>query len=241
MAAPLTLLLLHGLGATHEVWDPMIEASSARWNGPIHAPDLRGHGGAPWRDGYRLGDFAEDLGSFIGEGDYVVLGHSMGGAVALALASGRYGGAPQHALGLGVKVEWTDEERTGLAKRAAGPPRRFASREEAVDRYLKSAGLAGLIGPESHLARAGVREDAEGWRLACDPRTGEVGPPPMDALCSKAQAPFALACGQHDPMVDVDQLRRWDANARALAGLGHNAMVEDPQAVWRWLRATIAR
>jgi pimeloyl-ACP methyl ester carboxylesterase len=169
----------------------------------------------------------------------VVLGHSLGGVIALALASGRYGPTPKRALGLGVKVEWTAEEREGLAKRASAPARHFATREEAVDRYLKSSGLVGLIDPASPDAQAGVRQDAEGWRLACDPRTGEVGSPAMDALTAEAKAPFALACGELDPMVNVDQLRRWDPDARALAGMGHNAMVEDPQAVWRWLGAVL--
>jgi pimeloyl-ACP methyl ester carboxylesterase len=217
----------------------MIDTSSDYWDGAIHAPGLRGHGAASWAESYRIEDFARDIGSYVVERDFVVLGHSLGGVIALALASGRYGVAPKHVMGLGIKVEWTAEQGEGLAKRASAPVRHFATCEEAVDRYLKSSGLVGQIDPASPGAQTGVRQDAEGWRLACDPRTGEVGPPAMGALCAEAKAPFALACGELDPMVNVDQLRRWDPNARALAGLGHNAMVEDPQAVWRWLGAVL--
>ena len=45
-----TLILLHGLGATGQVWDPLVEA--AAWSGRILAPDLPGHGSSSWADTY---------------------------------------------------------------------------------------------------------------------------------------------------------------------------------------------
>ncbi len=239
---PRTLLLLHGLGATAEVWTPFRETLGDAVDTVI-APDLRGHGRTSWRDSYRLDDFASDVAEMLsvqGVSDYVALGHSMGGAVALALANGTFGPQPRLALGLGIKVAWTEAESVGLAKRAASPPRIFATRDEAVDRYLKSAGLSRLIDPASNMALAGVTAAGEGWRLACDPRTGEVGAPPMDDLIANACCPVALGCGEHDALVSVDQLRAWDAKAQALAGLGHNAMVENPAAVGRWLSQQVA-
>jgi pimeloyl-ACP methyl ester carboxylesterase len=234
-----TLVLLHGLGATRGVWAPMLAQADDRWPGEVLAPNLRGHGRSPRANSYALRSFAADVGGMLAQQNladgYIVLGHSMGGVVGLALASGLFGPPPKRALGLGVKVAWTDEEAAGLKALAEKPAKLFATRDEAVERYLKASGLIGLVDPGSEMALEGVVEDHGGWRLACDPRTAEVGPPPMKMLVTGAQCPFALACGETDRMVSVEQLRAWDPEAEALAGLGHNAMVEDPSAVWDWV------
>lgn len=233
------LVLLHGLGATRGVWAPMLEMAEERWEGEILAPNLRGHGRSPRADSYALRSFAADVGQLLAQQDladgYVVLGHSMGGAVGLALASGLFGPPPTHVFGLGIKVAWTEEEAAGLKALAEKPAKLFATRDEAVERYLKASGLIGLVDPSSDMASEGVIEDHGGWRLACDPRTAEVGPPPMKMLTTGAQCPFSLACGERDRMVGVEQLREWDAEAEALEGLSHNAMVEGPEAVWNWV------
>ena len=233
------LVLLHGLGATRGVWAPMLETAEDHWSGEILAPNLRGHGRSPRGDSYALRSFAADVGQLLAQQDladgYVMLGHSMGGAVGLALASGLFGPPPTHVFGLGIKVAWTEEEAAGLKSLAEKPAKLFAGREEAVERYLKASGLIGLVAPDSSMALEGVVEDHAGWRLACDPKTAEVGPPPMRMLTNGAQCPVSLACGENDRMVSVDQLREWDPAAEALGGLGHNAMVEGPDAVWAWL------
>jgi pimeloyl-ACP methyl ester carboxylesterase len=56
----------------------------------VVAPDLRGHGSSPGSDRYSLSDHADDVGA-LGRGWDAVLGHSMGGAVAV-LAQSRDGG-----------------------------------------------------------------------------------------------------------------------------------------------------
>ncbi len=38
------LLLLHGLGATGEVWNNLIDIVGDGWPGPVLVPDLPGHG-----------------------------------------------------------------------------------------------------------------------------------------------------------------------------------------------------
>ena len=54
-----TLVLLHGLGATSQVWDPLIETTA--WTGRVLAPDLRGHGSERWTDTYSFGAMASDV------------------------------------------------------------------------------------------------------------------------------------------------------------------------------------
>lgn len=236
------LVLLHGLGATRHVWHPMLE--TRRWHGRWIAPDLRGHGMSPHGSSYTLADHASDVANLIGvqpaAQHVTIVGHSMGGAVALALASGAFGPAPSKVFGIGIKVAWSAEELSRLADLAAAPVRLFATRGEAIDRYLKVAGLAGLIEKEAQGAAAGVAPDGDVWRLAYDPRTMTVGAPPMRTLTDAARCPVHLARGEADRMVTLEQLQAFDANAVTLASTGHNAMVENPAAVWDWIESRLA-
>ena len=52
---PLLLLLLHGLGATAEVWEGWRPLLAERWPGRWVAPDLPGHGGSAPLSRYSFG------------------------------------------------------------------------------------------------------------------------------------------------------------------------------------------
>jgi pimeloyl-ACP methyl ester carboxylesterase len=237
-------VLLHGLGATRHVWQPMLGHAFARWRDAWVAPDLRGHGASPRAEAYALDDHAADVARLVQAtgrwGEIVVIGHSMGGAVALALASGSFGVTPQRVFGLGIEVAWTEDELARLGEMARAPARWLPTKQEAVARYLKMSGLAGLIEEGSPAAEAGVAQGDGGWRLATDPNTASVGAPPMRALVDAAKAPFHLARGERDHMVTLDQLRAHDPKSVDLVGLGHNAMVEAPVAVWDWIEGRLA-
>jgi hypothetical protein len=163
----------------------------------------------------------------------------MGGVVALLLGSGLFGLMPQCVFGLGIKVEWTREEEARLAKMAAAPMRWFGTKEEAIERYLKISGLSGLVPPDSLIASAGVVEGDDGWRLAADPGTAGVGPPPMQQLIQACRAPIQLGRGETDPLVSRQQLLAFDPAAVDLPRVGHNAMVQNPDAIWRWIDETL--
>jgi pimeloyl-ACP methyl ester carboxylesterase len=223
------LVLLHGLSATRDVWRPMLDAKS--WQGCWIAPDLRGHGASAHARDYSLGCHAADVAELVAGPwrEIVVLGHSMGGAVGLALASGWFGIRPSRVHGLGIKVAWNADELAGLEKMAAAAPRIFAGKDEAMARFGKVSGLG------AHATGRGVAQAEGGWRLAADPRTAGVGPPLMQALLSSAVCPIHLARGQNDTMVSQAQLAEFDPAAAEIAGAGHNAMIDAPVAVWDWL------
>jgi pimeloyl-ACP methyl ester carboxylesterase len=229
-----TILLLHGLGATAEVWRGLTGVlnrdRAARWV----IPDLPGHGRSAWAPPYSVGRYAADMSLLMagGSGPVAVVGHSMGGVVALALASGWFGLRVEVAVGIGIKVSWTDEELARVRERASKPGKWFERREEAEAFFLRVAGLEGLGSAGSPLAESGVVEEAGRFRLAADPATGLVGAPPMEGLMAAARAPVRLACGAGDGMVDEQQLRRLDPDAVVLRDAGHNAHVEDPEGVW---------
>lgn len=62
----------------------------------------------------------------------------------------------------------------------------------------------------------------------------------MPGLLAACRARVLLARGETDPMVSADELAELRPDALDLAGLGHNAHVEDPAAVLRLLEPLAA-
>ena len=224
------LVLLHGLGATGDVWGGWRPLLARRWPGRWLAPDLPGHGGSPPLGAYTFDGFAAAVAGIVQPGaPVVVLGHSLGGVVALALASGRFPVPVQAVIGLGIKVVWTDADLERAQAAAHRTSAWFVSRDEAAARYLRVSGLAGLLPAGDPAVDAGLREQDGRWRLAMDPAAFAVGAPDMAQLLARSQAPVTLARGELDPMNTDDQLARLGAATVTLPGLGHNAHVESPE------------
>ena len=74
-----TALLLHGLSSSGATWWRVGEALAADGY-YVTAVDLRGHGTAPTAEHYGVADYASDL---PGTGWDLVIGHSLGGAIAV--------------------------------------------------------------------------------------------------------------------------------------------------------------
>lgn len=225
-----TLLLLHGLGATADVWAGWRPLLAERWPGRWVAPDLPGHGGSAPLPRYSFGGLAAAVADLVEPGT-VVLGHSLGGVVGLVLGTGWFGAPVDTVAGLGIKVAWTADELDRARALADRPPQSFATRDEAAARHLRVSGLAGLLPPDGEAVTAGLREDGAGWRLALDPRAFAVGAPDLPGLLAAARARVRLGRGETDPMVSDEQLAELRPDPVTLPGLGHNAHVEDPAAV----------
>jgi pimeloyl-ACP methyl ester carboxylesterase len=237
------LVLLHGLGVNGAVWEPFL-AHLGGWPGRIVIPDLRGHGRSPHADAYTAAAHAADVAALVqGERDVHVIGHSMGAMIGLVMTDGSHGVDVRGVFGFGLKIAWTDGELAKLTEFAHKPAKRFATREEAGERFLRTAGLAGLVDAGAPVVEAGIAADGGGWRLAADPRAGLVvgastvhGEAPgayAAAVWRAATAPRRLACGRRDAMVTLDELRAIDPDAIALGDTGHNAHVEDPALLFR--------
>jgi len=161
----------------------------------------------------------------------VVLGHSLGGVLALELAGGRYGVQVDRVVALGVKVRWSEDDLARAAALAAKSATWFETRDEAAVRYLKVSGLQGLVDPASEAVEHGLVREGEKWRLALDPRSFGVGAPQMGRLIAECQADVVLARGELDPLNTDAELAALHDQVVTLSGLGHNAHVEDPAAV----------
>lgn len=234
------LVLLHGLGATAAVWRPMLDTVQAHWSGRWLALDLPGHGRSDRLEGgYRTGQTAAAIAQAIRarylQGRLVVLGHSLGGVIGLALASGWFAVTPGRVLALGVKCSWPDSDAAQMMELAARPSRTFPDAAAAWARYLKVSGLVGLVNAGPPVLSRGVTESDGSWRLSMDPAANDAGVPPLGALITCAACPVHLARGATDAIVSLEELRALHPSAIDLRPGGHNVMVESPQRVWEWL------
>ena len=88
-SAATPLLVVHGLFGSARNWGAIAKRMADR--GQVIVPDMRNHGDNFWRDTHRYPELAQDLAEVIQTiGQPVdVVGHSMGGKAAMALALGR--------------------------------------------------------------------------------------------------------------------------------------------------------
>ncbi len=213
------LVLLHGLGATGSVW----RGAAATWPGSWVAVDLPGHGRSAPLARYSFGSLAASVAAAVGPGPVAVLGHSLGGVVALTLASGWFGVDVRAVGGIGVKLRWTAEELGRAATTAVRPARVFGTRDEAAAWAARLAGVP--------LDDSGVVEVDGGWRAALDPAAFGVGEPDVPGLLAVAKAPVVLAAGEADGMCPPEHLLAALPGGMVLPGVGHNAHVEQPSSI----------
>jgi pimeloyl-ACP methyl ester carboxylesterase len=235
------LLLLHGLGANSGVWHRMLPIVTARWPGRWIAPDLRGHGRSPHLRPYAFGTHAADLAALLaGEEEVFVLGHSMGGAIGMALANGWFGVVPRRVAAFGVKLAWSTDEIAKAREMARTPARWFETREEALERYLRVSGLKGLVDPEAASVQLGIYAEGGHARLAADMAITEVLGPSLAEVVAAMKAPLRLAAGARDPMVTLAEMQALDPLASLIADSGHNPHVEAAELLWAWAEEAFA-
>jgi pimeloyl-ACP methyl ester carboxylesterase len=86
-AAGPPLVMLHGGAGRWQLYSEMLAELAERCH--VYAPDLRGHGTSSWVPwGYTIRDYVEDIETFLREvsGPAVLMGHSLGGIIAVATA-----------------------------------------------------------------------------------------------------------------------------------------------------------
>jgi pimeloyl-ACP methyl ester carboxylesterase len=229
-AAQPPVVFVHGAGGTHQHWLYQVRDLP---QAATYAPDLPGHGRSAGAGRDRVGMYGDWLVRFLDEVDLeqvVLVGHSVGGAIALDLAL-RY---PQRVAGLGLVA-------TGARLRVA-PALLEALRQEPEKGVQLITGWA--FGPEApeemaRLARRQMRMIAPGVLygdfVACD-QFDVVG------RLAEIRAPTFTLCGTQDRMTPAkyatylrDQIA--GASLTLVEGAGHMVMLEQPQAVTTALRA----
>jgi pimeloyl-ACP methyl ester carboxylesterase len=235
------LVLLHGIGTNGSVWRRFIEILNERWNGRWLAPDFRGHGRSLYQEPYGYAMHAADIAGLMSEfgNNAILVGHSFGGVIAALIGSGWFSPLPLNVLAFGVKIIWTDEEVRKIRELAKRPAHSFATRGEAIDRYLKISGLSGLIDPKSGEAAQGITGEEGNFRVAMDMRAYEAIGPSISEILRLCKAPLRLAAGEKDSMTSLKVMQPIDRNAAIIDGLGHNFHLEAPEHLWHLLKNII--
>jgi len=214
------LVLLHGIAGTSATWEGVIPRLSERHT--VIAPDLLGHGdtGKPQGD-YSLGAYANairDLLEALGRESGTIVGHSLGGGIAMQFAYQFPERCDRLVLvssgGLGREVH--------LLLRAAALPG-----AEAVLPWLSAAGKHGVGRVVHALGRLGLRASAdleETWRSfvsLAEPEArraflhtvrgiidlGGQRVTATDRLYLAAGLPTLIVWGELDPLIPVRHAR----------------------------------
>ena len=233
----ITYLLLHGLGATGDVWNGVRDKIEQNKTGRWVIPDMRGHGRSRWTKTYGLGEHSSDMAELVRDREkIIIIGHSMGGLIGLSLSTGWFGLNVVGLAVIGTIIKWSSNETERYATLAKKPIRWFDNRDEACERYLKVSGLHGLVSVESSQTTSGIIEENGRFRLAADNAAGTIGGPWMNMLINIVECPLVLAAGEFDPIVTVEHYLSFKKEAVMIPGVGHNAHVEKPTAVMDLLK-----
>ena len=240
------LVLVHG-GAAHAHWWDHI-APLLAGDRRVVALDLSGHGDSGRRSGYNLDVWASEILAVAESAGItqppVVIGHSMGGFVALRAAS-LYGSRLAGAVAIDSPVrDITPEERAAREQRAFGPLRVYPSREAAIARFHPIPDQPTLPYIAAHIAATSIRPVEGGWSWKFDPlifARHQLTP----ALLTRLDCRVALFRAEHGILspqqseVMYDRLGRL-APVIEIPAAGHHVMLDQPIALITGLRTLLS-
>jgi len=166
------MLCLHG-GAAHAHWFDYI-APGFTGDHHVLALDQRGHGDSEWADPpeYSYERYAADLAEVVEKldlRDFVLIGHSMGGTVALEFAAA-YPGRVGKLIVVDSTLQMNAERVAALRDVGARQGSSHPSRAEFIARFrLRPAGTLAMPAVIRHLAENSARQSSDGrWRHKFD-------------------------------------------------------------------------
>ncbi|MBN1811090.1 MAG: alpha/beta hydrolase [Anaerolineae bacterium] len=224
-----SLVLIHGAGGSRLDWPPELRRlGQARLPGAtVYTLDLPGHGRSSGKGRDAIEDYAADVVAFldaVGIERAVVVGHSMGGAIALTMALDspeRVAGIVLIATGARLRVAPSILERVptdfeaalDIITRYAWAPEASSQLVDLGRERLREAGPDVLLGDLTACDRFDVME-----------RLGEIAVPTLVVAGSADQlAPvkYARHLAKHIP----------EARLAIIEGAGHMVMLERPAEV----------
>lgn len=230
------MVLLHGFPLDHHLWDdiaPLLED-----NFDLILPDLRGFGESTTVDlFYAMEDFASDVAGlldYLGIPKATIVGHSMGGYIALAFAR-LY---PERVSGLGLVAS---QAAADAPERREG---RYKSAAEVADK-----GIASVVEVMTTKFTSDPRlQEAARQSMERQPPAAYIGALKAMAervdstpLLSSIQYPVVIVHGDADALVPIDRAREVKAavphaHLVEISGAGHMPMMEAKEETAQALR-----
>jgi pimeloyl-ACP methyl ester carboxylesterase len=221
------LVLIHGAGGMHLYWPPEIRRLRGYC---VYAIDLPGHGKSETCDGQQtIGDYARYLLQWLESIQLrraVFVGHSMGGAIALALAIHH----PEYVVGLGlVGTGARLRVHPEVLKYAADLTTFYKAADLMVSCSFSPHAPSRLVELASRRMEATRQSVFYGDLLACD------GFDVMHRLGSVQQTTLVI-CGEDDQMTPVRYAQYLSstiphARLSIIPNAGHMVMLEQPSLV----------
>jgi pimeloyl-ACP methyl ester carboxylesterase len=226
------LILLHGGGANAHWWDHL--ASELTSHGPVYALDFRGHGDSSFPEQLRVGAFNDDLEALVdwlGRDDVMLVGHSMGAAVALDHAS-RF-----HSTRGIVLVDLARGSSPGTGRRARlalSLRRTYRSRQEAIERFrFLPESLHQSEALRRHVAEHSIQEEQDqrfGYKF--DPRWFAMPSRPRPDL-KRIECPTLLIRGEESALLSSEAGKEFVTQVEKgrfveIANAGHHVLIDQP-------------
>jgi pimeloyl-ACP methyl ester carboxylesterase len=237
------LLLIHGMGGSSQTWRDVIPMLATKYR--VIAPDLLGHGQSDKpRGDYSVGSFAvlaRDLLDGLGIGEVTVVGHSLGGGIAMQFAHQH----PQYCKGIVLISSGGFGDDVGRVLRLLSLPGSELVLPMLASRPAVMAGnaLRALTGSGARFEKRPAlsqRDHRQAFlrtlRSVVDFRGQAVSA--LNGLCFGADLPALIISGDADRVIPVDHARTAHAripNSRlhVLPGVRHNPPTEQPATVAR--------
>lgn len=238
------VVLIHGGAAHGGWWDHLAPSMAVRRR--VAAVDLTGHGSSDTREQYSFLTWADEVvavSTAEGSRRPHVIGHSMGGVVALVTAY-RHHGRVAGTVAIDPP-DWLVSEGGLTSRRVQLPPRRFhPSRELAAERFQARPPDSSRIDfVERHVARRSVHWTDGGWTWRFDPDVTMHDAFP-DNLWGREHGPIALVLAERSLLTakQADQLvdRLGTVDTLTIPDSGHHVMLDQPLALMACLEGLLA-
>jgi pimeloyl-ACP methyl ester carboxylesterase len=234
------VVLIHGFGDGSFVWSVFVRLFGEQ--PAMLAVDLRGHGDSSWDPSgrYSVDTHARDVSHVMARlnlRDVILIGHSLGAAVAAAIAATQ----PEHVAAM-VLVDGGPQLRPSAVEQMF---REFCEQQwhyETASQYrsllTERRPLASETALDEYAAGALRQCDAQGFKLKCDPAlkvlSGLMEPTTVWSRLSEYQRPILVIRGQVSAFLSqgaaasfVSYLR--DGRLASVPMAGHAVMLDNPE------------